>query len=318
MKKNKTSPHFFRAYWLPRKHTFRESVHIVLKFVKILERHKPQFFSDLYVVGLYRGEESFAKKKLSYDYDTVKEYLFDSKGDEDAYQEFGYSTALWNGRDNAEAMRLHISSGSPPTSYSPSCYGSFEIDFPRTGKMCTYYQDPGKQLALLHLMIEYWKPNFLRVNATNVYKVFNDNRLLEAINVNNTPQQQQLPAPSYLRKRCNCSYSSQRILMERDINNERELRREVLLTFQSAVLGKITPNLRAITADWGPGWIKGLFIYDGPVTDIEMDAISEIEGEMLAVFFPDYKIDLEAKRKDAPSNSNQAYLRAWIYHRREY
>jgi len=95
-----------------------------------------------------------------------------------------------------------------------------------------------------------------------------------------------------------------------------QLREQILLTFQVAILGMVTPNLRGITVGFDSEKIRSVFIYDGPVTDIEEEVLSDIEAEIIASF-PNHTIELEVKRNDHPASISEEYLDAWVYRRLE-
>ena len=99
-------------------------------------------------------------------------------------------------------------------------------------------------------------------------------------------------------------------------NNEVALRRDVLLTFQVALLGMVDNHLRGVTVSWDDGRIEGILLYDGVLGDIEEETASDVEAEIMASF-PEHEVSVEARRYDAPADLNASGLRAWAYCRRE-
>lgn len=95
-----------------------------------------------------------------------------------------------------------------------------------------------------------------------------------------------------------------------------ELRRQILLTFQVALLGMIPPHLRGVTVRWDSSSIAGIFFYDGIVTDAENENVSDVEAEVIASF-PDFTINLEARRYEQPKDLSDEQLEAWVYRRME-
>lgn len=99
-------------------------------------------------------------------------------------------------------------------------------------------------------------------------------------------------------------------------SEDRELRRRVLLTFQVALLGMVTPSLRGVTVRWDQRRILAHCLFDGPTGEEEREACSDIEAEVMASF-PDCEVEVLARRLDAPEDLTPELLDAWVYRRRE-
>lgn len=97
---------------------------------------------------------------------------------------------------------------------------------------------------------------------------------------------------------------------------ELELRRGVLLTFQVALLGMVTPSLRGVTVGWDKRRIVGRCLFDGRVGESEVEAASEVEAEVMASF-PDHEVSVTAEQLDEPAPLNSRSLTAWVYCRKE-
>lgn len=95
-----------------------------------------------------------------------------------------------------------------------------------------------------------------------------------------------------------------------------EFRRRVLLTFQVALLGMVTPSLRAVTVGWEGKRIAAKCIFDRAVTIEEREACSDIEGEVLASF-PDCEVEVSPLFLEPGRKLNEALLMAWVYYRKE-
>jgi len=93
-----------------------------------------------------------------------------------------------------------------------------------------------------------------------------------------------------------------------------ELRRDLLLHLQVALLGMVPPNLRAVTLGWSHNGIEGKFYFDGPVSSVEQELVSEVETEVIAGF-PDHAVEFSSVRFDAPDKP--PILKAWVYYRQE-
>jgi hypothetical protein len=95
-----------------------------------------------------------------------------------------------------------------------------------------------------------------------------------------------------------------------------ELRTEVLLTFQVALLGMVTANLRAVTVSWTATRIEGHLHFDGAIGEAEEEIASDVEAEIMASF-PNHEISVTAQRCDPPQAPNLEGGEAWVYGRRE-
>lgn len=99
-------------------------------------------------------------------------------------------------------------------------------------------------------------------------------------------------------------------------DSELALRRDVLLTFQVALLGMVDPHLRGVTVSWDAEQIIGRLLFHGTLGDVEEETASDIEAEVMASF-PDHDVSVTASRCDAPADLNAHGLKAWVYRRRE-
>ena len=83
--------------------------------------------------------------------------------------------------------------------------------------------------------------------------------------------------------------------------NPHTMRRiEVLLGVQNALLGAITPNLRAVKIYWDMNRIDLYFIYNGPITEEDQEESECAATEVLAQF-PDGEFETHHIRCDIPN-----------------
>ena len=99
-------------------------------------------------------------------------------------------------------------------------------------------------------------------------------------------------------------------------NKNIEFRRSVLTTFQVALLGMVTHELRGVTVGWSSDTINAKLYYDGLVGDVEEEIASDIEAEIMASF-PDHEISIIAESLEYPKVLNDYNLMAWVYARVE-
>ncbi|EKT65113.1 hypothetical protein [Providencia burhodogranariea] len=72
------------------------------------------------------------------------------------------------------------------------------------------------------------------------------------------------------------------------------------LCMQRALLGAITPNIRAILAELIKNKIKIYFYYDGEIQDDDEENASIVTSEIIADFDDEFDIDLIIKQIDYP------------------
>ena len=99
------------------------------------------------------------------------------------------------------------------------------------------------------------------------------------------------------------------------MSNE-ELRVRVLLTVQAALLGAITPNLRAVICCWDAEEVKVTAIFDGEPSEEEKELFSEVEAEILAQM-PCHEVVLECNCAEYPGKISLPRNCQYVYLRRE-
>lgn len=85
---------------------------------------------------------------------------------------------------------------------------------------------------------------------------------------------------------------------------------------QVAMLGAITPNIRAITCGQKDNTILIRAIFDGPISEDDIERIGDIGGEIVADFV-DTLLDVQCLRIDAPAGFKDQHLDVWVYYRYE-
>ncbi len=94
------------------------------------------------------------------------------------------------------------------------------------------------------------------------------------------------------------------------------LRVRVLLATQAALLGRIAPNIRAISCGFVGGNIKAKAVFDGAIIDSDREMMDEV-GSELASHFEDANVEVECVRIDAPKRFQDGMLGWCVYLRRE-
>lgn len=95
-----------------------------------------------------------------------------------------------------------------------------------------------------------------------------------------------------------------------------QLRVRLLLSIQRALLGEVTPNIRAVTAGIDENAITLRWIIDGEITDELEDDLSAAGAEVIADF-ETHQIAEEFVRSDAPRPLDELYLDHIAYVRKE-
>lgn len=94
-----------------------------------------------------------------------------------------------------------------------------------------------------------------------------------------------------------------------------DLRRLVLLSLQRALLGMVTPDLRAVEV-WVDGRrVRGRFAYDGDIDEAREELVREIETLVIADLEDDVIVEFDAEAVPVPEpvafvrGSDYCYLR---------
>lgn len=95
-----------------------------------------------------------------------------------------------------------------------------------------------------------------------------------------------------------------------------EFRSRVLLTFQVALLGMVTPSLRAVTVGWEGRRITARCIYDRAIVNEDWETCSDLEGEVLASF-PNQEVEVSPRYLERGRDLRSELLQAWVYRRKE-
>jgi len=99
--------------------------------------------------------------------------------------------------------------------------------------------------------------------------------------------------------------------------DEREIRTNLLLSAQHALLDSIPCSLRGVTVGWKGTVIMMRCIFDGDISDDARELLSIAATEILADFPSPYTISFECIRVDAPKDTSQYFLKNWVYSRYE-
>lgn len=106
--------------------------------------------------------------------------------------------------------------------------------------------------------------------------------------------------------------------LSRQHHNDLEIqfRRNLLLATQVALLGEISPAIRAVTVGWDASEIRLRAIVDGEPSEDDAESMECVGTEIIASF-PEHELAVEVVRVDAPDSLEPHILKAWVYSRKE-
>lgn len=88
------------------------------------------------------------------------------------------------------------------------------------------------------------------------------------------------------------------------------------LSLQRALLGEVSPNLRAVVFSMTGLVIDARFYFDGPISQEDEETVSCVETEVLADYEPGYTVTAHCIRLDFPAPINDDGV--WVYLRQEH
>ncbi|MEN7530755.1 MULTISPECIES: hypothetical protein [unclassified Cupriavidus] len=95
-----------------------------------------------------------------------------------------------------------------------------------------------------------------------------------------------------------------------------DITRRLLLAMQTALLGRISPNIRAISCEFEGGDVKMKAVFDGPISDVDREMMDEV-GTEVASHFEEASVEAECVRLDAPQTYRDCMLAWYVYLRKE-
>lgn len=95
-----------------------------------------------------------------------------------------------------------------------------------------------------------------------------------------------------------------------------ELRIRVLLTMQTALLGVIRNNIRAVVCRWNFNHIQVRTVVDGEVSDADKELMDDVETEVIS-HFPDAEVSVKCVRLDMPERLALDTAEVYVFRRHE-
>lgn len=100
------------------------------------------------------------------------------------------------------------------------------------------------------------------------------------------------------------------------MNNSKQIVVDAKLSIQRALLGRVTPNLRAVVLSVSDKEIQLRFYFDGSVGDLETELASEAETEVMADYDSSWSVEAACIRADISDQLNDGGV--WVYQRNEF
>jgi hypothetical protein len=96
-----------------------------------------------------------------------------------------------------------------------------------------------------------------------------------------------------------------------------DIRTRLLLSLQRALLGAVSPGLRAVTCGWEGVEIKLRFVFDGEIAEEDSEDAGIVGAEVAADFPGPWIISEDIIRLDYPHDLRPGALALWAYLRKE-
>jgi hypothetical protein len=96
-----------------------------------------------------------------------------------------------------------------------------------------------------------------------------------------------------------------------------DIRDQLLLSIQNALLDAVPATLRSVTCDWEGRKIRLRFLFDGPLNEDDQESFRIVGTEVIANFPSPWEISEEIERLDYPADRRSRALSLWAYARKE-
>ncbi|WP_349312951.1 hypothetical protein [Brevundimonas subvibrioides] len=92
-----------------------------------------------------------------------------------------------------------------------------------------------------------------------------------------------------------------------------DIRLNLLLSVQGALLFAVPPTLRAVTCGWQGTEVKLRFVFDGTITEDDEEGARIVGIEVVAAFPSPWTLDEEIERLDHPADLKPGALPFWVF-----
>jgi len=101
------------------------------------------------------------------------------------------------------------------------------------------------------------------------------------------------------------------------VANDPEIRIQLLLSVQRALLEAVPPALRSVTCGWEGTEIKIQFLFDGEISEDDAESARMAGTQIIANFPSPWTLVEEIERCDYPTDLRSRALPLWTYARKE-
>ena len=96
-----------------------------------------------------------------------------------------------------------------------------------------------------------------------------------------------------------------------------DIRVQLLLSVQRAMLDAVPATLRSVTCGWAGTEIKLQFLFDGSISEDDEKSMRMVGSEVIADFPSPWTITEQVARFDYPNDLRSLVLPLWAYARKE-
>lgn len=154
------------AIWGDEHKSVAECAERIYDFMQRLKAHNPELFSTWYELAMS------LKEALERKVDITQEYFYKKveKNWNKKFTDLGTRVSLWTGHEeDGYSGEVSFSLGKHPN--NPNLKNACVVTLPRKGEWAEYYSKPKNRIALMHLIQEFWKPDFLKVNGERIEEI---------------------------------------------------------------------------------------------------------------------------------------------------
>ena len=154
------------AIWGDEHKSEAECAERIYDFMQLLKAHNPELFGQWY-------EQAMSlKDALERKVETTQEYFYKKveKNWDKKFPDLGSRVALWTGnKKDGYSAEVSFSLGKHPN--NPNLKNSCVVRLPRKGEWAEYYSKSKNRISLMHLMRDFWTPNYLLVNGEQIEEI---------------------------------------------------------------------------------------------------------------------------------------------------
>lgn len=156
---------YVSAIWGDEHKTIAECAERIYDFLLLLKEHNEELF------GVWYEQAMSLKEALELKVEISQEYFYRQvEKNWNKRSHLGTQVWLWTGQEeDGYSAVVNFGLGGHPN--NPNLSNACVVTLPYKGKYAEYYKEPANRIALMHLMQEFWKPDFLKVNGERIEEI---------------------------------------------------------------------------------------------------------------------------------------------------